>query len=60
MTESHQLPPNPAAAGAIMGGATYVLFGLQPALQNFIRNPKNVDSILSSIDRQKKTIFASS
>ncbi|MCA1655000.1 MAG: ABC transporter ATP-binding protein/permease [Pseudonocardiaceae bacterium] len=23
-------------AGAIMGGATYVLFGLQPALQNFV------------------------
>jgi multiple sugar transport system substrate-binding protein len=32
---------------------------MQPALQNFIRNPKNVDSILSSIERQKKTIFAS-
>ncbi|MEV5435979.1 ABC transporter substrate-binding protein [Streptomyces sp. NPDC052682] len=33
---------------------------MQPALQNFIRNPKNIDSILSSIERQKKTIFASS
>ncbi|MEU0188861.1 ABC transporter substrate-binding protein [Streptomyces afghaniensis] len=33
---------------------------MQPALQNFIRNPKNVDSILASIERQKKTIFASS
>jgi multiple sugar transport system substrate-binding protein len=33
---------------------------MQPALQNFVRNPKNVDSILSSIERQKKTIFASS
>ncbi|MCD7436659.1 ABC transporter substrate-binding protein [Streptomyces lincolnensis] len=32
---------------------------MQPALQNFLRNPKNVDSILSSIERQKKTIFAS-
>ncbi|CAM5579851.1 hypothetical protein SVIOM74S_02462 [Streptomyces violarus] len=32
---------------------------MQPALQNFVRNPKNVDSILSSIERQKKTIFAS-
>ncbi|MFJ8360754.1 ABC transporter substrate-binding protein [Streptomyces sp. NPDC093984] len=33
---------------------------MQPALQNFVRNPKGVDSILSSIERQKKTIFASS
>ncbi|MEU3783043.1 extracellular solute-binding protein [Streptomyces sp900129855] len=32
---------------------------MQPALQNFLRNPKNVDSTLSSIERQKKTIFAS-
>ncbi|NUS28621.1 MAG: carbohydrate ABC transporter substrate-binding protein [Streptomyces sp.] len=32
---------------------------MQPALQNFLRNPKNVDSILSSVERQKKTIFAS-
>ncbi|MFI6377726.1 ABC transporter substrate-binding protein [Streptomyces sp. NPDC050546] len=32
---------------------------MQPSLQNFVRNPKNVDSILSSIERQKKTIFAS-
>ncbi|MFC4855164.1 ATP-binding cassette domain-containing protein [Actinophytocola glycyrrhizae] len=27
---------NGLTAGAIMGGATYVLFGLQPALQNFV------------------------
>jgi multiple sugar transport system substrate-binding protein len=33
---------------------------MQPALQNFIRNPKGIDSLLSSIERQKKTIFASS
>lgn len=33
---------------------------MQPALQSFIRNPKGVDSLLSSIERQKKTIFASS
>ncbi|WP_149830352.1 ABC transporter substrate-binding protein [Streptomyces tailanensis] len=33
---------------------------MQPALQKFIRDPKQVDSILSSIERQKKTIFASS
>ncbi|TQE17324.1 extracellular solute-binding protein, partial [Streptomyces ipomoeae] len=32
---------------------------MQPALQKFIRDPKQVDSILSSIERQKKTIFAS-
>ncbi|MFE5892402.1 ABC transporter substrate-binding protein [Streptomyces sp. NPDC056462] len=32
---------------------------MQPALQKFIRNPKGVDSLLSSIERQKKTIFAS-
>ncbi|WP_328426357.1 ABC transporter substrate-binding protein [Streptomyces sp. NBC_00443] len=32
---------------------------MQPALQKFIRDPKGVDSLLSSIDRQKKTIFAS-
>ena len=32
---------------------------MQPALQNFIRNPKDVDSVLSSIERQKETIFAS-
>ncbi|MFI5684063.1 ABC transporter substrate-binding protein [Streptomyces sp. NPDC051636] len=33
---------------------------MQPALQKFIRDPKGVDSILSSVERQKKTIFASS
>ncbi|MGC9537151.1 ABC transporter substrate-binding protein [Streptomyces sp. UG1] len=32
---------------------------MQPALQKFIRDPKGVDSVLSSIERQKKTIFAS-
>ncbi|CAM5670398.1 hypothetical protein SALBM311S_06022 [Streptomyces alboniger] len=31
---------------------------MQPALQIFFRNPKNVDSILSSVERQKKQIFA--
>jgi multiple sugar transport system substrate-binding protein len=33
---------------------------MQPALQKFVQNPKGVDSLLSSIERQKKTIFASS
>jgi multiple sugar transport system substrate-binding protein len=33
---------------------------MQPSLQKFIRDPKGVDSLLSSIERQKKTIFASS
>ncbi|MFG2358900.1 ABC transporter substrate-binding protein [Streptomyces sp. NPDC048521] len=33
---------------------------MQPALQKFIQNPKGVDGLLSSIERQKKTIFASS
>lgn len=32
---------------------------MQPGLQKFLQNPKGVDSLLSSIDRQKKTIFAS-
>ncbi|MEV6023071.1 ABC transporter substrate-binding protein [Streptomyces sp. NPDC052036] len=32
---------------------------MQPALQKFIQDPKGVDSQLSSIERQKKTIFAS-
>jgi multiple sugar transport system substrate-binding protein len=32
---------------------------MQPALQKFIRDPKGIDGILSSIERQKKTIFAS-
>ncbi|KMS73554.1 sugar ABC transporter substrate-binding protein [Streptomyces viridochromogenes] len=32
---------------------------MQPALQKFIRDPKGVDSLLASIERQKKTIFAS-
>ncbi|MET9683859.1 ABC transporter substrate-binding protein [Streptomyces coeruleorubidus] len=33
---------------------------MQPALQKFIRDPKGIDSLLSAIERQKKTIFASS
>ncbi|WP_329313209.1 ABC transporter substrate-binding protein [Streptomyces sp. NBC_01262] len=33
---------------------------MQPAMQSFIRNPKGIDSLLSSVERQKKTIFASS
>ena len=33
---------------------------MQPALQKFVRDPKGVDSLLASIERQKKTIFASS
>ncbi|MFE9097962.1 ABC transporter substrate-binding protein [Streptomyces sp. NPDC007264] len=33
---------------------------MQPSLQNFVRNPKGIDGLLSSIERQKKTIFASS
>ncbi|MGX5183129.1 ABC transporter substrate-binding protein [Streptomyces avermitilis] len=33
---------------------------MQPALQKFIRDPKGIDSLLSSIERQKKTIFATS
>ncbi|WP_367324540.1 ABC transporter substrate-binding protein [Streptomyces sp. HUAS ZL42] len=33
---------------------------MQPALQKFVRDPKGVDGLLSSIERQKKTIFASS
>ncbi|MFI6015341.1 ABC transporter substrate-binding protein [Streptomyces sp. NPDC051243] len=32
---------------------------MQPALQKFVRDPKGVDGILSSIERQKKQIFAS-
>ncbi|WP_328976620.1 ABC transporter substrate-binding protein [Streptomyces canus] len=32
---------------------------MQPSLQKFLQNPKGVDSLLSSIERQKKTIFAS-
>jgi multiple sugar transport system substrate-binding protein len=32
---------------------------MQPALQKFVRDPKQIDSLLSSIERQKKTIFAS-
>ncbi|MEU6364991.1 ABC transporter substrate-binding protein [Streptomyces sp. NPDC046931] len=32
---------------------------MQPAMQTFIRNPKGVDSLLSSIERQKKSIFVS-
>jgi multiple sugar transport system substrate-binding protein len=33
---------------------------MQPGLQKFLQNPKDVDSLLSSIERQKKQIFASS
>ncbi|GAA3149745.1 extracellular solute-binding protein [Streptomyces rameus] len=33
---------------------------MQPGLQKFLQNPKGVDSLLSSVERQKKTIFASS
>ncbi|MEI5519699.1 extracellular solute-binding protein [Streptomyces brasiliscabiei] len=33
---------------------------MQPSLQKFIRDPKGIDGLLSSIERQKKTIFASS
>jgi multiple sugar transport system substrate-binding protein len=32
---------------------------MQPALQKFVRDPKGIDSLLASIERQKKTIFAS-
>ena len=32
---------------------------MQPAMQTFIRDPKGVDTLLSSIERQKKSIFAS-
>ncbi|WP_416982791.1 ABC transporter substrate-binding protein [Streptomyces sp. T028] len=31
---------------------------MQPALQKFVRDPKGIDSLLTSIERQKKTIFA--
>ena len=30
-----------------------------PALQSFIRNPDDLSSILSSVEAQKKSIFAS-
>ncbi|UFR00977.1 ABC transporter substrate-binding protein [Streptomyces sp. Go40/10] len=33
---------------------------MQPGLQKFLQNPKGVDSLLSSVERQKKQIFASS
>jgi multiple sugar transport system substrate-binding protein len=33
---------------------------MQPGLQKFLQNPKGIDSLLSSIERQKKQIFASS
>ncbi|MER6418323.1 extracellular solute-binding protein [Streptomyces sp. NPDC001137] len=33
---------------------------MQPALQRFVRDPKGIDGLLTSIERQKKTIFASS
>ncbi|MGW1157687.1 ABC transporter substrate-binding protein [Streptomyces sp. NPDC002519] len=32
---------------------------MQPSLQKFIQDPKGIDGLLSSIERQKKTIFAS-
>ncbi|MFF0221242.1 ABC transporter substrate-binding protein [Streptomyces sp. NPDC004629] len=32
---------------------------MQPSLQKYLQNPKGIDSVLSSIERQKKTIFAS-
>ncbi|WP_329410244.1 ABC transporter substrate-binding protein [Streptomyces sp. NBC_00704] len=32
---------------------------MQPGLQKFLQNPKGVDGLLASIERQKKTIFAS-
>ncbi|MFF7976907.1 extracellular solute-binding protein [Streptomyces sp. NPDC007905] len=33
---------------------------MQPGLQQFLQNPKGVDGLLSSIERQKKQIFTSS
>ncbi|MET9448744.1 ABC transporter substrate-binding protein [Streptomyces cinerochromogenes] len=33
---------------------------MQPGLQKFLQNPKGVDGLLSSVERQKKQIFASS
>ncbi|MFF5859150.1 ABC transporter substrate-binding protein [Streptomyces sp. NPDC012751] len=33
---------------------------MQPGLQKFLQNPGGVDGLLSSVERQKKTIFASS
>ncbi|MET7480521.1 extracellular solute-binding protein [Streptomyces sp. NPDC005648] len=33
---------------------------MQPGLQKFLQNPKGIDSLLTSIERQKKQIFASS
>ncbi|MEU6575628.1 extracellular solute-binding protein [Streptomyces sp. NPDC046805] len=33
---------------------------MQPSLQKFVQNPKGVDGLLASVERQKKTIFASS
>ncbi|MEU3343282.1 carbohydrate ABC transporter substrate-binding protein, partial [Streptomyces sp. NPDC006668] len=33
---------------------------MQPGLQKFLQNPKGIDNLLSSIERQKKQIFASS
>ena len=30
-----------------------------PALQNFIKNPKDIDGLLTSIENQKKSIFGS-
>jgi multiple sugar transport system substrate-binding protein len=31
-----------------------------PAIQKFVRDPKGIDSLLTSVERQKKTIFAQS
>ncbi|MCH5677985.1 ABC transporter substrate-binding protein, partial [Streptomyces gilvus] len=33
---------------------------MQPGLQKFLQNPKGIDALLTSIERQKKQIFASS
>jgi multiple sugar transport system substrate-binding protein len=33
---------------------------MQPALQKFVQDPKGIDGLLASIERQKKSIFASS
>ena len=30
-----------------------------PAIQSFIKNPKDIDSLLTSIEAQKKSIFGS-
>ena len=30
-----------------------------PAIQHFIKNPKDIDGLVNSIENQKKSIFAS-